>query len=427
MKICVYGLWHLGSVTAACLAGTGFETVGLDDNADVIAKLKDGKPPLYEPDLDELTRAGIASGKLTFTSDRSVIAGVDILWVTFDTPVDDDDRADTGFVIQRIRETFPFLHDGAIILVSSQLPVGTVIDLERDFAAASSGKHVSFAYVPENLRLGKAIHVFRHPERVIVGLRDEAAKPVIMKVLAPFSDHIIWIGTEAAELTKHAINAFLATCVTFINEIAMVCEKIGADAQEVERALRSEPRIGPNAYIRPGAAFSGGTLARDVTFLCEIARNYDLPLDLIGSILESNRFHGGWTMRKLKQTLGTIDGRRIALLGLAYKPGTDSTRRSLAVELGVQLSRAGAKVAAFDPVVKRLPSLHESFSVVGSLTEALFEADALVLMTEWPEFKSLKAEELLKCMATPIILDQNRFLSHLAADPRVTYLTIGRP
>jgi UDPglucose 6-dehydrogenase len=427
MKVCVFGLWHLGSVTAACLADTGITTIGLEDDATLVAKLAAGTPPLFEPGLTELFKEGLASKKLKFTIDKREASTCDVVWVTFDTPIDEDDRANVAFVVEKIESLFPVLRDGMVVLISSQLPVGTVADIERRFMSVAHRRKVAFAYSPENLRLGKAIAVFQRPERVVIGSRGGFERAVLTDLFSPFSDNIIWVSTEAAELAKHAINAFLATCVTFINEIASLGEKLGADAREVERALRSEPRIGQNAYIRPGAAFAGGTLARDLAFLNELAARHDVPLDMIGSILKSNRTHRDWPSRKLKEKLGGFSGRKIAILGLSYKPGTDATRRSLAVELGNALCAADATVAAYDPAVKSLQGAPANLYVAGSMSEAIAAADAMVLMTEWPDFRSLQADEVVTRMAAPNVVDQNGFLSHLAADPRISYLCIGKP
>lgn len=426
MKTCVFGLWHLGSVTAACLAGVGFDTVGLDDDETVIGDLAEGRPPLFEPGLPELTRSGLESGHLAFTTDRSVVREADVVWVTFDTPVDGDDRADVPYVVDKVCGLFPYLKDNAIVLVSSQLPVGSIARIEKIFEAHAAGRRVSFVCSPENLRLGKAIHVFRNPERVIVGSRNEEVRATISRLFAPFSNNIIWVGTEAAEMTKHAINAFLATCVVFANEIATVSEKVGADAREVEIAMRSEPRIGQNAYIRPGGAFAGGTLARDVTFLSELAVQYKLPLNMIRNILTSNTDHADWPLRRLEDLFGTLSGRRIAVLGLSYKSGTDALRRSLSVALIRKLCAAGAVISAFDPAVRSLPDAPAGFRLAGSCAEALDGSEVAVVMTEWPDFKDLPAADFAERMATPIVLDQNRFLAHLAADPRIRYGSIGR-
>jgi UDPglucose 6-dehydrogenase len=426
MKVCVFGLWHLGSITAACLAAAGFETVGLDSDAERISALARGEPPLFEPGLEDLVNSGLAGGALSFSSELATVRDADVVWVAFDTPVDEDDRADVDFVVGQIRSLFPYLRDGAVVLVSSQMPVGTMREIERQFSAAAVGRKVVFAYSPENLRLGRAIEVFRNPERVVVGLSDTAGRDLLETLFAPFSENIIWVGMEAAEISKHAVNAFLATSITFINEIAMICEKYDADVREVERALRSEPRIGAKAYIRPGGAFAGGTLARDVNFLAEIAHRYGLPLDMIGSILASNRFHSSWPLRRLREELGELAGRNVTVLGLTYKPGTDTLRRSLAVALCRDLAAAGTRVTAFDPVVSALPEPPVGVSVAVDLDTALKDADAAVVMTEWPEFSALTAERLIANMRVPIILDQNGFLDHLAGDARIRHIAVGR-
>jgi UDPglucose 6-dehydrogenase len=427
MKICVYGLWHLGCVTAACLAEAGFTVVALEDEEIAAERLRGGHAPLFEPGLDEVLQSCLASNTLSVTSEKQVVNDAELIWVTYDTPVDDNDRADVAIVIERICGLFPHLRNGAIVLVSSQLPVGTMAEIERRFAAVANGRRVAFAYSPENLRLGRAIEVFKHPERIVVGLRDDAAKRSIAEMLTPFSDNVIWVGTESAEVIKHAINAFLAASVTFANEIAVICEHVGADAREVERGLRSEPRIGERAYIRPGAAFAGGTLARDVMFLGDIARAHALPAGLLGSIVESNRAHARWPLRKLSDRFGDLRGLRVALLGLAYKPGTDTLRRSVAVELARDLAAAGAEVKAFDPAVREFPEPPRGFELCASPGEALAEAAALVVMTEWPQFKSLTADELVRGMARPVVIDPNGFLRDLACDPRIQFLTIGVP
>jgi UDPglucose 6-dehydrogenase len=361
------------------------------------------------------------------TTDKRAVGDTELIWITYDTPVDEDDHADVDLVVEHISGLFPYLRDGAVVLVSSQLPVGTMAEIERRFAEVAGARRVAFACSPENLRLGGAIELFKHPERVIVGLRDDAAKAPIAAMLAPFSDNIIWVKTESAEVTKHAINAFLAASVTFANEIAVICEQVGADAREVERGLRSEPRIGERAYIRPGAAFAGGTLARDVIFLGEIARRNGLPSGLLGSIVDSNRAHARWPLRKLTETFGDLRGLRVALLGLSYKPGTDTLRRSVAVELARDLAAGGARINAFDPAVREFPDAPEGLVLCGSAAEAFAGTVAVVVMTEWPQFKSLTAEELVREMAAPTVIDPNGFLSDLRRDPRIRFLTIGVP
>jgi UDPglucose 6-dehydrogenase len=428
MRICVQGLWHLGTVTAACLARAGFATVGLDSDPANIARLSNGQAPLFEPGLDDLIQAGMAAGRLSFTTDLSEVAQADLIWVAFDTPVDEDDRSDAGFVVTEVERLFPLLNDGAVVLITAQLPVGTTSVLERAFARVAEGRRVGFAYSPENLRLGKAIQSFEHPERIIVGTRDRHARAVLEPVLARFSSQIIWLSVESAELAKHALNAFLATTVTFMNEIATICEQVGGDAAEVERALRSEPRIGPNAYIRPGAGFAGGTLARDVMTLNQIAEERGLSLPLLGGIMPSNKHHLHWPARQLAARLGDLVGRHVCILGLTYKPGTDSLRRSSAIDLCRSLLAAGAVVTVHDPHAEALPAELAAVTRHETPIAALAGAEAAVLMTEWPLYRDLTADEIAATMAQPLVLDQNRFLANrLAGQPGVRYLTVGTP
>src|ERR1044071_7765936 len=246
MNICVYGLWHLGCVTAACLAER-FRTVGLDPDTATVDDLSKGKPPIPEPGLDLLIQAGISVGMLTFTTDISASSAADIIWVAFDTPVDEDDRADVEYVVTRISLLFPYLREGAVVLISSQIPVGTTSRIEAAYRVAFPHKDVRFAYSPENLRLGKALEVFRKPGRIVVGTRTDADRELLAPLLIPFCDNLIWMSVESAEMTKHALNAFLANSIAFINEIAAVCEEVGADARQVEKGLKSDERIGPRA------------------------------------------------------------------------------------------------------------------------------------------------------------------------------------
>src|SRR3979490_1286118 len=350
MKVCVYGLWHLGSVTAACLASRGFATVGLAETPEAAAELNAGKAPLFEPGLDALLKQGLQNGTLGFTHDvRAAVSSLDLLWVCFDTPVDDDDVADVGYVLDRVRLTFPHLMDGAVVLVSSQVPGGSTALLEHDFAAVANGRKVSFAYSPENLRLGDAIRVFTEPERIVIGVRNDEARRVIEPVLKPFCDTLLWTRVESAEMVKHALNSYLATCVTFTNEIASICESVSADMRDVETALRLDPRIGNKAYVRAGSAFGGGTLARDVQFLKAVAREHDDRVPVLTAVLESNDYHKGWVVRHLRRQLGALAGKKVGVLGLAYKAGTDAIRRSVAIEVIEELTVEGADVTVFDP------------------------------------------------------------------------------
>jgi len=323
MTVCVYGLWHLGTVTAACLASRGIATVGLAETPEAAAELNAGKAPLFEPGLDALLAQGLQGGTLSFTNDiAAAVSSADLLWVNFDTPVDDDDVADVGYVLDRVRGTFPHLKDGAVVLISSQVPVGSTALLEHDFAAVAKGRKVSFAYSPENLRLGDAIRVFTEPERIVIGIRSDDARKAIEPVLKPFCDTLLWTRVESAEMVKHALNSFLAVSVTFINEIARLCEHVGADAKEVSAGLKSDIRIGSKAYLGPGGPFAGGTLARDVVTLTKLGAAKGESLALIPAIKQSNDGHRHWVFNRLLSRLGELRGKIVAVLGLTYKAGT---------------------------------------------------------------------------------------------------------
>jgi len=428
MKICVMGLWHLGTVTAACLAESGHQVVGLDFDGAVINGLQTGKPPLQEPGLEDLIRKGLGDQRLYFTTDSArALEGAEVVWIAYDTPVDDEDRADVDHVRDRVKRIFPLLRDGMLVLISSQLPVGSTGRLEREFSEAFPGRQVTFAYSPENLRLGKAISVFMKPDRVVAGVRTNLDKDRLGMLFRQFTERIEWMSVESAEMTKHALNAFLALSVTFANEIAALCEQVGADAKEVERGLKSEERIGPKAYLAPGTAFAGGTLARDVAFLTQVGASHGLPSHLLKAVRESNDEHRQWVGKKLRTLLGPLSGQRVAIWGLTYKPGTDTLRRSLSVELGTWLAGEGVRVVAYDPAVKKLPDeLAGSMTLYDSPLTAASGAAALVVATEWPEFKNVKADDLAAAMPKPIVIDPNRHLaSTLGNDRRIQYVSVG--
>ncbi|MFA4955721.1 MAG: nucleotide sugar dehydrogenase [Candidatus Methanoperedens sp.] len=430
MKICVFGLWHLGSVIASCLAQKGIEVVGLDPDSNRIKDMQKGIPPIFEPGLEDAIKKSISSRKLFFTTDeKTALYKTNIIWVAFDTPVDETDRADVDIVTDQVKKLFVHMESGMIVLISSQLPVGSTRQLEEDFLKQYPDKKVTFAYSPENLRLGKAIESFTKPERIVVGLRNNEGKEKLEAMLAPFCDNIEWMSVESAEMTKHGLNAFLATSVTFINELAVLCEKVGADAREVERGLKSDPRIGINSYLKAGAAFAGGTLARDVVFLDTIGKSLSIPTPLITAVNISNQGHKMWALNKLRMELGDLNGKTIAVLGLTYKPGTNTLRRSSSIELCENLSRNGVIIKCHDPSLKKLPpEYEEKYVFSSSIIDALKGAQALVIATEWPDYKKLSIDDILQNMQNPIVIDANRFLEkNIGEDQRICYFAVGRP
>jgi UDPglucose 6-dehydrogenase len=428
MTVAVVGLWHLGTVTAACLASLGPEVVGFDEQPDVVAGLSAGRLPVFEPGLEALVREGIEGGRLRFTSRPEALAGCDVVWIAYDTPVDEEDQADVEAIVERVAALLPFVSVDALVLVSAQLPIGTTRRLEAMARQRRPANTIAFACVPENLVLGRALDSFLRPERIVVGLRSDADRDRLVALLTPITERIEWMSVESAEMTKHALNAYLATSIAFTNEIAAVCEHYGADAREVERGLRTDGRVGPRAYVRPGAAFAGGTLARDLSFLSRLGEGAGQPVHLLRAALRSNEAHKSWPERRLKQFVPDLSGRTIAVLGLTYKPGTDTLRRSSSIEVCRRLGRQGARIKAYDPAVTTLPpDLDEIIELQRSVEATVTGSDAVLLMTEWPDFRAVSADEVCSWTAHPVILDAGRFLEKtLGSDTRIQYLTTGR-
>jgi UDPglucose 6-dehydrogenase len=425
MRITVYGLWHLGCVTAACLAEAGYAVTGLDPDEARIADLCEGRPPLHEPGLTDLLAQMVEEGRLRFSAKPAdALRETDVLWVTFDTPVNDSDEANVNFVRQRLANIADVVRADTLVLISSQVPVGFTRELEE----AWSSRGCRFAYSPENLRLGRALESFRRPQRVVVGVREMANRPPLAALFAPFCDRIEWMSVESAEMTKHALNAFLATSVTFANELARLCETVGADAKEVERGLKSDVRIGERAYLSPGSAFAGGTLARDVRFLMERGQRDDVAVPLLQGVWSSNEVHKDWLRHQVQTLLAKNGGAVVAVLGLTYKPGTDTLRRSASVELCSWLHRQGFRVRAHDPAVTALPAeLGLALELCASPLEALQGADVAVIATEWPVYRELCSADISGRMHCPLVVDPNHFLADvLGRDPRIRYVVTGR-
>jgi UDPglucose 6-dehydrogenase len=402
---------------------------GYDLDATAVAELRAGRLPISEPGLDALVAQHVEAGRLRFCERLDdAVTNADIVWITYDTPVDDDDNADVAFVRRAAEAAIPLLKPDAIVLVSSQVPVGFCRGLEERIREQRPDTRIAVVYSPENLQLGVALASFRHAERVVVGTRDAREDPRVRALFEPFAGELVWMVTESAEMTKHALNSYLAASLSFINEIAVLCEAVGADAEDVERALRLDKRIGARAYVHPGTGFAGGTLARDVGVLHALGTQLGQPVPLISSIAPSNAIAKDWLRRRLSALLQPPA--RIALLGLTYKPGTDTLRRSSAVEFARWMHSAGYTVSAHDPAVKALPpdlvaimELHES------VAEAAADAAAIVIGTEWPEYAELTPDQLTQGRSGQVlVLDPKRALNRSVRESAsIAYAAVGLP
>lgn len=426
MKIVVAGLWHLGSVTAACLAEAGFSVLGYEPRQDILTRLREGHGPVAEPGLDALIQKNVQAGGLSFSDNPSLCYDADVVWITFDTPVDEHDKADTGFVFDHIKQLYPYINDGTVVLISSQVPVGSTHRLSKIFHQAYLQKRVNFAYSPENLRLGSAIQVFTQPDRVVIGLDDPLAKEKLQALFKPFTDNILWMSCLSAEMTKHAINAFLANSVVFANELATLCDAVGAKASEVEAGLKSESRIGPKAYLRAGAAFAGGTLARDVNYLIDIGQHHHVETTLFPAIMASNEMHKRWIAHQLALIWPDLRHKKIGVLGLTYKPDTDTLVRSSAMALCTWLFTQGVKLHAYEPMLTTLPPAYDDVVTLRpSLSAALQQTDAIIITKRHGHFDQLDEALQHTSRSELYIFDETGFYRHLAQHRSVHYICLG--
>src|ERR1700687_2966993 len=293
-SVCIMGIWHQGAVAAACLADAGLTVTGVDFDENSVARLSQGKGLLYEPGLDELLAKGVASGRLTFTT--SLAEGLSrskVVFLMFDTPVDEHDEVDLTPIWHVAGEMGRFLQPDSHILVTAQVPVGTCDQIASAIRKTNPTASFGIAYSPENLRLGQAIELYRHPQMPVIGSDDPQTLDRMESVLSVLGADLTRVGLRTAEMTKHALNAFLAVCVTFGNEIADISDELGADAQQVMKALRREQRVGAKAMILPGLGFSGGTLARDVRTLQRLGREKGQETAVLDGVWRANELHNG--------------------------------------------------------------------------------------------------------------------------------------
>lgn len=429
MKVCVLGIWHLGAVVSACLADMGFQVVGVDEDSARVEELNQGRPPLFEPGLDELLVRNLATGRLRYTTDlEEGVRGARHVLIAYDTPVDEKDNVDLSGLFATAEAMALHMKSGATLVVCSQVPVGTCEKLAETVRAVNPSLAFGIACVPENLRLGQAIERFRQPDMIVIGANDSHTLANVAGLYAPIEAPKISVGLRTAEMTKHAINAYLATCISFANELAVLCDIVGADALEVAEALRMDARVSPKAPLLPGSGFSGGTLARDVKVLRRLGRQHDYPPPLLDGVWEANQRQAETPVRRLKEVYPALRGRTVTVLGLTYKPDTSTIRRSAALEVIRTLASEGATVLAYDP--KADPeevAHHQGFTVCPCVEHAARGSDALLLMTPWPEFRELNFSQLGESMKSRVLIDAHNYLDGKSlAEKGFRYLGVGR-
>lgn len=429
MNLAVVGVWHQGAVASACLASIGHQVVGYDPDANLVARLNSSEAALYEPGLNELLRVQLDSGRLSFSNDLAgAVQGREVVCLMFDTPVDENDQSDLTIIYDAVTGMAPHLQNGVAIYVTAQVPVGTCAKLGDKIRELAPELKFGIAYSPENLRLGQAIDRFKKPPLPVLGSDDDATWTKIAECLAGLGAKWERTDTRTAEMTKHALNAFLAVSICFANELGNICDFEGADGKRVAEVLRLEPRVGPRAMLFPGLGFSGGTLARDMQTLRGLGDRHGIDTMLLDGAWNSNDQQNQLVVRNLGKLFGGLAGRKVAVLGLTYKPDTSTLRRSASLAIIRDLVDAGAEVAGHDPMADRAElATHDYFTTANDVYDAAAGADAVVLVTAWSHYKAIDFGRLKSAMRGNIFFDTNDMFAAEAVEPSgLRHINIGR-
>lgn len=439
MKVTIIGSGYVGLVTGACLADIGNDVVCLDLDEHKIRILNDGGVPIYEPGLQELIQKNIAAKRLQFTTDvPSAVAHGAIQFIAVGTPSDEDGSADLRHVLAAARNIGRHMGEFKVVVNKSTVPVGTAERVEMAILDELTQREidVQFAVVsnPEFLKEGAAIQDFTRPDRVVVGASDDRAIMLMRALYAPYTrnhDRFMLMDVRSAELTKYAANAMLATRISFMNELANLADKIGADIEAVRLGIGSDSRIG-YSFLYAGCGYGGSCFPKDVTALIRVATEYELPLRVLSAVEQANTDQKNVLAHKIIQRFGgQLSGRTFAVWGLAFKPNTDDMREAPSLYLIEALLSAGAQVRAYDPAAMeeahRVIGDRAGLSYVASPMQACADADALVIVTEWREFRNPDFEALAATLRTPILFDgRNLFAPELPRSFGIEYHTIGR-
>lgn len=438
MKIAMVGSGYVGLVSGACFADFGHDVVCIDKDQSKIAALHRGVMPIYEPGLDALVDTNVKAGRLTFSTDLpSAIAGAQAIFIAVGTPSRrGDGHADLTFVHAVAREVGEALAGDAVVVTKSTVPVGTGDEVERiiaDSGAAARGHRVSVVSNPEFLREGAAIGDFKRPDRIVIGAEDEFGREIMREVYRPLflnQAPILFTNRRTSELIKYAANAFLATKITFINEMADLCEKVGADVQDVARGIGMDNRIGPK-FLHAGPGYGGSCFPKDTLALLKTSEDYDSPTRIVEAVVKANDTRKRAMGRKVIDALGGLEqarGKKVALLGLTFKPNTDDMRDSPAIAVAQTLTDAGVAVTAYDPEgMEQARPLLPQVTMADDPYAAIDGADAVAIVTEWDAFRALDLDRVKAIAKAPVLVDLRNIYN--PADVRAkgfAYSSIGR-
>ncbi len=433
MKIAVIGTGYVGLVAGACFAHSGNHVTCVDIDLKKVERLRRGEIPIFEPGLDELVLNNVAHGRLQFTNlTAEAVAGAQAVFIAVGTPPQEDGSADLSRVLQVARTIADALTDYAVIVTKSTVPIGTNAKV-HDILAAHAKVPFDVASNPEFLKEGAALDDFLKPDRVVIGTATERARAVLHELYLPFverAEQILFMDIRSAEMTKYAANAMLATRISFMNEVANLCEKVGADVAEVKRGIGSDSRIGM-AFLNAGIGYGGSCFPKDVKALMMTGRQNGFAMEILSAVESVNDQQKSVLARKVQETFGAhVAGKRIVLLGLAFKPDTDDMREAPALVLARTLTREGAHVVGYDPVATETAreELGDTIEYAASWQEAVKQADAILLVTEWHELRGIAPIELAAATACRLVFDGRNMM-----DPQAmravgfTYHAMGRP
>ena len=436
MKIGIIGTGYVGLVTGACFAQFGINVVGVDCDESKIERLRKGEIPIYEPGLEDLVHNQMKQGRLSFSMNlQEAVEGSDAVFLAVGTPSktgENEGEANLEYVYQAVRDIAPYIKDYTVIVTKSTVPVGTAREIEEIALEYISKDEFDICSNPEFLREGAAIGDFMRPDRVVIGVDSDKASDIMQRLYRPLylnETPVVLTTPETAEIIKYASNAFLATKITFINEIANLCEKAGGNVQDVARSMGLDGRISPK-FLHAGPGYGGSCFPKDTRALASIGNKYNAPQSVVESVVESNLARPKeMTAKIIKACAGSVKGKTLGILGLSFKPNTDDMREAPSLSIIPELQKNGAKIKAYDPV-----AMENAKKTLSNITwtqdpyEAADNTDALVILTEWNEFRALDLERLEKIMDHKILIDlRNIYKLPDMQERGFCYISVGRP
>ncbi len=432
MRICMVGTGYVGLVTGTCFAEFGNDVICVDIDSTKIEKLNRGEIPIYEPGLDDMVAKNVREGRLTFTTDmKYAVENSLVIFVAVGTPQAEDGSADLRYVEAVGKDIARYMNGYKVVVNKSTVPVGAGKWI-KDIIQKNSKSQIHFSVVsnPEFLREGSAIEDFMRPNRVVIGAEDSEAMAIMKDLYSPLyliETPIVMTDLASAELTKYAANAFLAVKISYINEVAILCERVGADVHDVARGMGLDNRIGAK-FLHAGPGYGGSCFPKDTRALISIGAKHDYHFRIVDAAVKVNELQRSVMVQKIKNAVGKLQGKTIAMLGLAFKPNTDDMREAPAVEIIQALQAEGARIRAYDPV-----AMHEAAKVLQNVQfceetyETMEGADALIFMTEWNQFRSLDLDKIRNLLHTPIVLDlRNIYDPQRMEEKGFQYHCVGR-